>query len=68
METLELEIPINKIKKYKTIQELKENKKIPTWTGPDINEIISDMENDNVKGNPKYGNMDDFLDELRELV
>ena len=53
METLELEIPINKIKKYKTIQELKENKKIPTWTGPDINEIISDMENDDVKGNPK---------------
>ena len=56
--------------RFKTLKEQEqiiENRRLRTWTGPYIDEIIRDCENDNIDGNPKYPDMDKVLIELREF-
>jgi len=58
------------MKTYKELTEekLEENRKLRTWRGPYIDEIIRDCDNHNVIGNPKYPNMKERLKRLRELI
>jgi hypothetical protein len=54
-----------KEKKEKLNELLNEIKNTPYTT---IEENIEDAKNNNVIGNPKYGDMDEFLKELEELI